>query len=503
MNKMQKRRQLRPCLYSSFILHPSSLLGAAVVLGLLLRAWFYALTPSVWHDEAALLVNALGKDFSELLGPLYLAEAAPPLFLAVTRAVAVVLGDGVPLLRLVPFAASCAALLLVAATARRTVGVKAAAWATLLFACSDRLLWHACEVKPYAVDAFAAAGLAFLHSREMALTRRLLLLAGLAPVVIFLCFPGCFLFGGVLVALLPAVWRARRSASWLAYGLLALAVFAAFAWLTLGPVRAQRCGPLEECWVNQFADWRRPLHVPVWALLSSLDVVDYSCRLAGPLLAGLAVLGGVQTWRAGRRSFVALLVMPVGLALVAACLGKYPYGGSRVMAYAAPAVLLLVGAGATTALAWLGQRLRLVAVVLVVVLLVPVPLALYRAANPWQRADCGGAAAHVLARLRPGDGVVSNHWEYLYYFRRLGSTATMLSEGGGTSMVPLTGRARYRMYQGPAQRPSGRLWVVCTGAIPAEDRLACARGMAVGAGRVVEQWEFAATTVLLCVRAEE
>ncbi len=473
-------------------------LVAAVVLGLALRTWFYVLTPSVWHDEAALIVNALAREFAELLGPLYLAEAAPPLFLAVTRAVALVLGDSVPALRLVPFAASCAGLLLVAATAWRVLGARGAAWATLLLACSDRLLWHGCEAKPYAVEVLAAAGLAFLHVREMGLVRRLLLLAGLAPLVIFLCFPGCFLFGGVLVALLPAVWRASgvsrlvfcgssiapltppcpgqtpntnhqppttRLGPWLAYGLLTVVVFAAFAWLALGPVRAQRCGPMEACWQHQFADWRRPWYVPLWALASTVDVVDYCCRLAGPLLAGLAVLGGVQMWRAGRRSLVVLLVLPVGLALLAACLGKYPYGGARVMAYAAPGVVLLVGGGACAALDWLRPRLRPAAIGLAGVLLLVAPLALYRAARPWQRADCDIAAAHVLQRFRPGDAVVSNHWEALYYFRRLGPDAGMPDgpDGQWASLVPLPGTARYRLDRHPPLEAPARLWVVCAG----------------------------------------
>jgi hypothetical protein len=507
---------------------------AAVLLGLGVRAWLYALAPSVWHDEAALIVNVLGKDFSQLFGSLYLAEAAPPLFLALLKVVCLLLGEGVLALRLVPFAASCAALVLVAVTARRALGVAAAAWAALLFAGSEKLLWHAGEAKPYGVDVLVAAGLAWLHARRMDLTRRLLLLAGLAPVIIFLCWPGCFLFGGVLVALLPAVWRASgvsclvfrvssiapltprcshstpntkhqtpntRPGPLLAYALLSVIVFTSFTVLAVGPVRAQRCGPMDACWVEMFPDWHRPWSVPGWVLLSSVNVVDYCCRLVGPLLAGLALLGAVRLARAKQRSLLALLVVPVGLALVAACLGKYPYGGARVMAYAAPAVVLLVGAGTPAALAWLRARQRLVALALAGVLVFLAPLALYRAINPWQRADCAAASDHVLARLEPGDVVTSNHWEDLYYFRRLGLSAGMFDfhTGRWLSLVPTSGPAHYRMVERTRQ-PSGRRWVVCTAAVAPEDRLECARGMAGGAGRIVAQWEYRLTTVLLIER---
>src|SRR5262245_31673159 len=83
-----------------------------VLMGLGLRSVHYLREPSVWHDEAALILNVIGKSFGELLGPLFFAEAAPPLFLWVERAVCLVLGDGVGALRLLPFLASCAALVL-------------------------------------------------------------------------------------------------------------------------------------------------------------------------------------------------------------------------------------------------------------------------------------------------------------------------------------------------------------------------------------------------------
>ena len=41
------------------------------------------------------LLNVLGKDFGELLGPLYWHEAAPPLFLWLERALFLAAGDGV------------------------------------------------------------------------------------------------------------------------------------------------------------------------------------------------------------------------------------------------------------------------------------------------------------------------------------------------------------------------------------------------------------------------
>src|SRR5260370_14788958 len=80
---------------------------ALVGLGLGLRLVHYVRDPSVWHDEAALIVNVLGKGFRELLGPLFLNEAGPPLFLWLERAMVLVGGEGTYVLRLGALPASC------------------------------------------------------------------------------------------------------------------------------------------------------------------------------------------------------------------------------------------------------------------------------------------------------------------------------------------------------------------------------------------------------------
>src|SRR5262245_8792571 len=128
-----------------------------IVAAIVLRAFHYGRDPSMWHDEAALVLNILQKGFLELLGPLRFAEAAPPLFLWLERAVSLTVGDSTFALRLVPFFASCLTVVLVARVGRALGGTSLALWATLLIATSDRMLWHACEAKPYAVDALCAA----------------------------------------------------------------------------------------------------------------------------------------------------------------------------------------------------------------------------------------------------------------------------------------------------------------------------------------------------------
>jgi hypothetical protein len=185
--------------------------------------------------------------------------------------------------------------------------------------------------------------------------------------------------------------------------------------------------------------------------------------------------------RQGRGDRVALLTVPLGLALLASCLHRYPYGGVRVIVFAAPAVLLLIAAGTPAAYAWLRARARWGAVVLTGLLLFPLAVSLYRVAVPWERPDTASAAAYVEAHRRPDDPVVGNDGTHLYYFRRLGP-------------------AFHWPWEDPHPPAGDRLWVVWTDLQPHAIRVQGARGLAPGDWRLVEEHEFYFTTVVLLAR---
>src|SRR5947208_4190204 len=90
------------------------LLLLVIAAAIAVRTFHFARDPSMWHDEAALVLNVLQKGFGELLGRLRFAEAAPPLFLWLERAVSLSFGDSTFVLRLLPFAASCLLVVLFA-----------------------------------------------------------------------------------------------------------------------------------------------------------------------------------------------------------------------------------------------------------------------------------------------------------------------------------------------------------------------------------------------------
>jgi hypothetical protein len=440
--------------------------------GVGLRAYHFVRDPSMWHDEAALVLNVLQKGFGELLGPLRFAEAAPPLFLWVERAVSLSLGDTTPALRLLPFIASGLVVALVARAGRALGGTSLALWATLLVASSDRLLWHACEAKPYSVDALCAAGLIGLHLavRERPPCRQFLVFTAVAPLIIWVSYPGCFLLGGVALSFVPRLWRDRRPTAWLGWLLFGAVVVGSFAALYLGPARAQRCGTMEQCWTGHFPDWNRPGSVPLWSIASTLEVFRYCFAPVGYLFVVFAAIGVQRLWREGRGDFLLLTLSPLGLNLLAAFAHGYPYGGCRVCVHAAPGLALVIAAGIRASIEASARRGTLILAIAIVSL--PCALTAYRLVEPWDRFDCAAASAYVHAHRQASERVYGNHWEVEYYFRHDLSMFALLPANDITA--------------------AERCWVVLASARP-QDREALLESLAHGR-RIADRQEFHGAT---------
>src|SRR6185312_1305795 len=135
---------------------PRQLALALVWAGIVCRVVQYFWDRSFWVDEASLVLNIRTKTAAQLLGPLSYHQAAPPVFLLIERALFHLTGGSELSLRLFPLLAGCVSVVLFASLAKRLLSAWPAVFAIALFGFSDRLIWHATEVKQYGIDVFVA-----------------------------------------------------------------------------------------------------------------------------------------------------------------------------------------------------------------------------------------------------------------------------------------------------------------------------------------------------------
>jgi hypothetical protein len=451
----------------------------AALAGLGFLGYHYARQPAVWHDEGALLGNVVRLNFAQLAGPLYYHATGSLLFLWVERAVIVAFGEGLLVVRLPSFLAGCLSLPLLAVVARRWMSAAAAFWVVALFACSETLAWHSCEAKPYSIDIFCTLVVLALYARldHQSLARRCLIHAAVAPFLLALSYPACFVHGGLMLALLPTS-RERTRLDWLGYGLLAAAIGATFLGVVLPITRAQHDPVVHSDWTRFFPDWGRPLSVPGWVLINAIEVMRYCCKPHGQLLVVPLIVGVVHWWRQHHRRRLLVCLAPLGLALLAAGLHRYPFGGMRVQVYATPLLLLVGGGGIDLVLQRWREKLAWLPLSAGAYLLLISSLnANGRVISPWSRPDTQRSCGWVREHFRPGDVVVGNDWAHTFYLHTLGDD--------------------FRLAPDAVPQDATRVWVVWTEQVDASRRLTHLRTVARPDWEIDQRWDFESTTVVL------
>ncbi len=349
---------------------------AFVGLGVMLRIARYAMDFPLWWDEAFVAVNFIRRDYLDLLRPLDYGQVCPVLFLWAELTVVKLLGFSEWSLRLFPLVCAIVSVGLFRHVAGRVVRGIPLLLAMAIFAASFHPIRHAADVKPYASDLLAALGLlasAFEWLRNRDRAGWMWALAVLAPIAIALSHPSIFVAGGLVLGLAPAVVKAGRRHVGIAYATFALSTAGVFLALYTAFTRAQAAATLtimQAQWGAAFPPRDDPMALVRWlATVHTSSMFAYPCggeRGASSLTLLSFVVGVAVLWCRGHRTIVLAGLAPFGMALAAAALRRYPYGGvadgspARVMQYLVPSICLFAGLGAS---AFLGRildpRLRL------------------------------------------------------------------------------------------------------------------------------------------------
>jgi hypothetical protein len=503
---------------------PGRALPALVAAGAVFQVAQYLSRRSFWEDESFVVLNIRDKTAAQLMGALDYSQAAPPLFLLTERVAAVAWGASEFALRLLPLGCSLIALGLMAVVARRvarglggpdTSGVPsrfvtlAVLAAVGLFATSDRLIWRAAEVKPYAGDALAAlvlTAMALAGASGTPAAARLARTSAAAAVLVWFSFPTVLVFAGIALALLPAVaWgqsstaaadgpgdpRARpRRLSWRGAGIYlacTLPVAVSFVVLHQTVVLRQRSTDLETFWAEHFADVTRPLAFAVWLARHLFDLCNSAAEPLGPVVLGLLVVGVIALARGRRWETLGVVVLPGVVAVAAAAAGRYPFDGKRLTTFLVPGVLALAGVGFAAVAAaaaarrgplgggvaaggrpasddpqYLGDRRT--GMLLLVLLAVPLVQCLYSLAFPRTRAHVRPAVEFVAARYEQGDAIYCdpNACQFLCYWPPPALGGEVPAAGAPPAAVPPAAVpvSLKRLGEPATAGPAGRFWVV-------------------------------------------
>jgi len=188
---------------------------ALVVLNLVWRTVRYAVGFPLWGDEAFVAVNFQVRDFAEMIAPLEHAQIVPLGFMWAGLGVSRVLGTSEYAMRLLPYLAGLASMVLFWRFARRAVGSRAAFLGIAVFAAAYYPVRYAAEVKPYAWDllvslVLTSAAWSVVHRPRSRRGWAVLLAAtAVAP---WVSYPSLFVAGAVGLVLLYMVCRRQRPA---------------------------------------------------------------------------------------------------------------------------------------------------------------------------------------------------------------------------------------------------------------------------------------------------
>ncbi len=341
---------------SSRLDRAASLAWGFVGLGVLVRLVRYLVVYPIWHDEAFLAVNFLDRGYLDLLRPLDYSQVSPILFLWIELTAVRLLGFSEWSLRLFPALCGLASVFLFRYVAARLFRGMALVFAVAIFATAFYPIRHSAEVKPYSSDLCAALmllAMAVNWWRSPGQSRWWWILCGIVPVLLAVSYPAVFVAAGLSLALgRGAAQRvAKVRMGFLVYNVVAAASFISLYFsCTFTQATRLRAYYRFGYWRDAFPPWQEPWRLPGWLIgvhTGTTMAYPIGGERGASILTLVAVLAGVAFLCRGRRwVLMRLMLAPVAVGLLAAFLGRYPYGGApRITQYLAPSICLLAGLG--------------------------------------------------------------------------------------------------------------------------------------------------------------
>ena len=364
----------------------SRLIWSCIALAAAARSVRFLLRFPLWEDECFLAANFIDASYLDLLKPLNYHQVAPLLFLWVELTAVKLFGFSEWSLRLWPLLCSIGSLLLFRRLAGRLIEGIPLLLAVAAFTLNYSGIRYAAEAKPYGPDQFVALALLTLAvewRRNPHQRRWLWLLIAATPLALGLSYPALFVAGGVSLFIAYGLWTTNDRRGWIVWAIYNFVLLSSFAFLYALAARNQTAAELsymQNYWKDNLPSLLSPLRFAGWLIVThTSELMSFPVggeRGASTLTFLVWAVGLVTLYRARRTELLLVCLAPAALNIVAAILGRYPYGGHVKFAqYLAPAICMVVGGGAAALLQRHEQRTgrgrKALAIALGVLCLVP------------------------------------------------------------------------------------------------------------------------------------
>lgn len=327
----------------------------SIGIGIVFRTWQYLSNPSIWVDEAALARNIWDWQPWQLLGPLDYGQLAPRGFMVGTKLIAMVFGYSEYALRIIPYFASLASLVLFFILARLILRSVGALVAMLMFSLAFPLIFFSANLKPYASDVALALTvlLSTLWIRSHVLKRNdAVILALLSLPLLFFSQALVFTLAVCGLALCIDTFARSPEDRWYRVFVITIWGFGVITTLAYNSLVMTDADTtyVYRFWLSSFMPsentlpWAWGNFQKVFGGMPQTNSFDGALHYPVPILfACLAVIGGMALWIDD--PFTGMLISgPICLVLAASGFHLFPFG-TRLSLFLIPMLLIMVIAG--------------------------------------------------------------------------------------------------------------------------------------------------------------
>lgn len=309
-----------------------------IAAGIILRLMFPILNTGMWHDECALGINVLDRDFWGLFNPLRFLQVAPPMFLSAVKLCTLpinpvdnpVITDFA--LRIVPLVSGIGAIFAFYYLLKNLFVNKYIQLAgIIMFALNPVLIQYSYELKPYSTDVLAAILLVlyFVRYNPDSYKRQFLQML-LISLSMFVSFPSAFIISGGLLNILFRDYK-KFFCALTAFLLVLVFYFVYHIW---GVMETHGQG-MDNYWAAYFVAPRNIADLSVAVVKNSFNIFVLPLVTLGVLAAG-AVAACVRD-----RKIAVITITAVLLTLCASYLHLYPFA-VRMLLFLMPLLIILV-----------------------------------------------------------------------------------------------------------------------------------------------------------------